>query len=87
MRYPFFPQHLDKRHHNNLQIQHKRAIFEIEQIVGKFFFCLTYGDGVGDIDITKLVNEKVLVVIQRAESGYYGGPLPESHAHGREGRP
>lgn len=28
-----------------------------------------------DIDLTKLVNEKVDVVIQRAESGYYGGPL------------
>lgn len=28
-----------------------------------------------DIDLTKLVNDKVDVVIQRAESGYYGGPL------------
>lgn len=28
-----------------------------------------------DIDLSKLVNEKVEVVIGRAESGYYGGPL------------
>lgn len=28
-----------------------------------------------DIDITKLVNEKVDVVIERAENGYYGGAL------------
>ena len=30
-----------------------------------------------DVNIIKLVNEKVQVVIQRAESGYYGGPLDE----------
>lgn len=28
-----------------------------------------------DIDLTHEVNKKVSVVIQRAESGYYGGPL------------
>jgi len=27
------------------------------------------------IDLTRLVNDKVQVVIQRAEDGYYGGPL------------
>ena len=36
------------------------------------------------IDLTKLVNDKVKVVIERAESGYYGGPLsgpsPEDEA-------
>lgn len=31
-----------------------------------------------EIDLTKLVNEKVSVVIERAESGYYGGPLPKT---------
>ncbi len=30
-----------------------------------------------DIDLTKEVNDKVGIVIQRAESGYYGGALPE----------
>lgn len=30
-----------------------------------------------DIDLTKLVNEKVDVVIERAESGYYGGALDD----------
>ena len=29
-----------------------------------------------DIDLTKLVNEKVEIVIQRAYDGYYGGPIP-----------
>lgn len=28
-----------------------------------------------NIDLTRLVNEKVKVVIERAESGYYGGPI------------
>ena len=28
-----------------------------------------------DIDLTKLVNEKVEVVVKRAESGYYGGEI------------
>lgn len=28
-----------------------------------------------EIDLTKLVNDKVQVVIRRAEDGYYGGPL------------
>ncbi len=36
-------------------------------------FVLAY---VLDIDIVKLVNEKVDVVIQRALDGYYGGELP-----------
>jgi len=27
------------------------------------------------IDLTRLVNDKVKIVIERAESGYYGGPL------------
>jgi hypothetical protein len=31
-----------------------------------------------DIDLTKLVNEKVDVVIQRAEGGYYGGALGQN---------
>lgn len=30
-----------------------------------------------DIDITRLVSEKADIVIQRAEDGYYGGPLKE----------
>lgn len=30
-----------------------------------------------DIDITRLVSEKADIVIQRAENGYYGGPLKE----------
>ena len=29
-----------------------------------------------DINLSKLVNEKIGVVIQRANDGYYGGPLP-----------
>lgn len=32
-----------------------------------------------EIDIVKLVNEKVDVVIQRALDGYYGGKLPDKH--------
>jgi len=28
-----------------------------------------------DIDLTELVSEKVQIVIERAKSGYYGGPL------------
>lgn len=28
-----------------------------------------------DLDLTRLVNEKVEIVIERAKSGYYGGPL------------
>jgi NTP pyrophosphatase (non-canonical NTP hydrolase) len=31
-----------------------------------------------DIDLTRLVNEKVQIVIERADSGYYGGPLPKA---------
>ena len=31
-----------------------------------------------DIDLSKLVNEKIEVVIQRANSGYYGAPLKNS---------
>ncbi len=41
--------------------------------------CFIYGfvlAHVLDIDIVKLVNEKVDVVIQRALDGYYGGELP-----------
>jgi len=30
-----------------------------------------------DIDLSKLVNEKVEVVVQRAHDGYYGGELPK----------
>lgn len=30
-----------------------------------------------DVDLTRLVNEKVQVVIQRALDGYYGGPLDQ----------
>ena len=30
-----------------------------------------------NIDLTKLVNDKVRVVVDRAQSGYYGGPLPK----------
>jgi NTP pyrophosphatase (non-canonical NTP hydrolase) len=30
-----------------------------------------------DIDITRLVNDKVQVVMERARNGYYGGPLPK----------
>lgn len=33
-----------------------------------------------DIDLAKLVNEKVGVVIERALSGHYGGPLSEAEA-------
>lgn len=29
-----------------------------------------------DLDLTKLVNKKVEIVIQRAMDGYYGGPIP-----------
>ena len=29
-----------------------------------------------DIDLTKLVNEKVNIVVKRAKDGYYGGKLP-----------
>ncbi len=36
-----------------------------------------------EIDLTRLVNEKVHVVIERAAAGYYGGPLPPG---GRPGR-
>lgn len=28
-----------------------------------------------DLDLTKLVNDKVQIVIQRAKAGYYGGPI------------
>jgi NTP pyrophosphatase (non-canonical NTP hydrolase) len=35
-----------------------------------------------DLDLTRLVNEKVDIVIQRAADGYYGGPLPQSLLHG-----
>jgi len=31
-----------------------------------------------DIDLNKLVNEKVEIVIQRANDGYYGGPLKKA---------
>lgn len=31
-----------------------------------------------DIDLTKLVNKKVDIVIKRANDGYYGGPLKRS---------
>lgn len=31
-----------------------------------------------DIDLTKLVNDKVRIVINRALNGYYGGPLPKN---------
>lgn len=34
-----------------------------------------------NIDLAKLVNEKVDVVVRRAHEGYYGGPLP-AHAPG-----
>lgn len=30
-----------------------------------------------DIDLTKLVNDKIKIVISRALNGYYGGPLPK----------
>lgn len=33
-----------------------------------------------DLDLTKLVNEKVEIVIERAKSGYYGGPLTSQDA-------
>jgi len=32
-----------------------------------------------DIDLSKLVNKKVEVVIKRASDGYYGGPLKRRH--------
>lgn len=32
-----------------------------------------------DIDLTKLVNEKVGIIVQRARDGYYGGPLGKTN--------
>jgi len=32
-----------------------------------------------DIDLTHLVNEKLKIVVERAKSGYYGGPLKRDH--------
>lgn len=40
-----------------------------------YSFVLAY---VLEIDLMRLVNEKVEVVIKRAENGHYGGPLPSS---------
>ena len=40
---------------------------------------IIYGAVLGhvmDLDVSKLVNDKVGVVIERAQSGYYGPPLP-----------
>lgn len=39
------------------------------------------------IDLTKLVNEKVRVIVQRARDGYYGGPLSKANGQAERATP
>lgn len=60
------------RNGNNPEVSKKAVISELPDVF-IYGYVLAY---VLDLDITKLVNEKVDVVIQRAIDGYYGGRLP-----------
>jgi NTP pyrophosphatase (non-canonical NTP hydrolase) len=61
------------RNGNNPEVSKAAVISELPDIF-IYGFVLAH---VLDLDIVKLVNEKVDVVIQRALDGYYGGKLPE----------
>lgn len=54
-----------------------------EAVISELPDVIIYGAVLGhvmDLDLSKLVNEKVGVVIERAQSGYYGPPLPSTAA-------
>ncbi len=60
------------RNGNDPEVSRNSVISELPDIV-IYSHVLSY---VLDLDLPKLVADKVEVVIQRAESGYYGGKLP-----------
>lgn len=61
------------RNGNNSRASREAVISELPDVF-IYGFVLAH---VLDLDIVKLVNDKVDVVIQRAYDGYYGGELPD----------